>query len=452
MIPYDFIRRKREGKSNDPGDIARFVQGYVDGSVADYQMSAWLMAVCFNGLSQEELTAYTEALIESGERFDLSDIPGFKVDKHSTGGVGDKASLVLAPLVASCGVPVPMVSGRGLGHTGGTLDKLASIPGFRTDLSVDEFKRYLSKIGVAMMSQTPCLCPADGRIYALRDVTATVESIPLIAASISAKKIAEGTQGLVLDVKVGSGAFMTGEQSAELLAREIISITKRFNVKTTSILSDMNQPLGRAVGNALEVAEAVKCLRGDGPADLRELVLVLATEMLALAGWTDADKARADAERALDSGKAAGKFRDMVAMQGGDARIADDLSLLPQARFKIPVKAVGSGIIRNIDTYRIGILGVQLGVGRKRKDDRIDPAVGLEIARKTADEVGEGEVLALVHANDESAGLRIAEDLKGCFEIGEEDVLAPPLVIKRIPWEAVRDRREAATKGSFNAE
>jgi len=433
ITPYDFIRRKREGKSNDPDHIKGFVRGYLSGTVADYQVSAWLMATCFNGLNEEELTAYTEALIESGERFDLSDIPGFKVDKHSTGGVGDKTSLVLAPLVAACGVAVPMVSGRGLGHTGGTLDKLASIPGFRTDLSVEEFKRYLREIGVAMMSQTPCLCPADGRIYALRDVTATVESIPLIAASISAKKIAEGTQGLVLDVKVGSGAFMTGEQSAELLAREIISITKRFDVVTTAVVSDMNQPLGRAVGNALEVAEAIECLKGKGPADLRELVLVLAAEMLALAGWADADKARTDAERALDSGKAAGKFRDMVAMQGGDARIADDLSLLPQARFKIPVRAVGSGIIQSINTYRVGILGVELGAGRRRKDDRIDPAAGFEIARKTADEVEEGEALAVVHANDESAGLRIAEELKECFEIGEVAVLTSSLVIKRIP-------------------
>ncbi|MEA3311575.1 MAG: thymidine phosphorylase, partial [candidate division WOR-3 bacterium] len=231
----EFISRKKEGGVNDPKDIKEFVRGYLDGSVADYQMSAWLMAVSFNGLSDAELFAYTEALAESGERFDLSSISGFKVDKHSTGGVGDKVSLVLAPLVASCGVVVPMVSGRGLGHTGGTLDKLASIPGFCTDLSVDEFKRYLSKIGVAMMGQSADLCPADGRIYALRDVTATVSSIPLIAASISAKKIAEGAEGLVLDVKVGSGAFMTDEQSAELLAREIISITNRFNVKTTSI-------------------------------------------------------------------------------------------------------------------------------------------------------------------------------------------------------------------------
>jgi len=383
------------------------------------------------------LTAYTEALIESGERFDLSSIPGFKVDKHSTGGVGDKGSLVLAPLVAACGVIVPMISGRGLGHTGGTLDKLASIPGFRTDLTAEEFKRFLGETGVAMMSQTPRLCPADGRIYALRDVTATVESIPLIAASISAKKIAEGTDGLVLDVKVGNGAFIKDEQQADNLARKIVSITKRFDVMTTAVVSDMNQPLGRAVGNALEVAEAVKCLRGDGPADLRGLVLVLAAEMLALAGWADTDKARADAEATLDSGKAAAKFRDMVAMQGGDARIADDLSLLPQAGFKIPVRAVGSGIIQNIDTYRIGILGGQLGAGRRRKDDRIDPAVGFEIARKMGDEVEEGEVLALVHANDESAGLRIAEELRKCFEIDEVAVLTSSLVIKRIPQKAV---------------
>lgn len=436
VTPYDFIRRKKEGGVNDPKDIKEFVQGYVEGWVADYQMSAWLMAVCcygINGLSEDELYAYTEALIESGELFALSDIPGFKVDKHSTGGVGDKASLVLAPLVAACGVPVPMVSGRGLGHTGGTLDKLASIPGFRTDLTVAEFKRFLGETGVAMMGQTPQLCPADGKIYALRDVTATVESIPLIAASIAAKKIAEGTDGLVLDVKVGNGAFMTDEQSAELLARRIVSITGRFNVKTTAILTDMNQPLGRAVGNALEVAEAIGCLRGDGPDDLRQLVLELAAQMLLLAGWTDSDTARADARLALNSGKALDKFREMVRMQGGNPEIVDDLTSLPPAQIKIGVDAASAGFVRSIDTFGIGMQAVELGAGRRRKEDAIDPAVGFEILAKIGDEVKQGEEIAVVHTNDEVKGLSAADGLRSCFEIGEKEVPTPPLVIVKIP-------------------
>ncbi|MBA7598610.1 Pyrimidine-nucleoside phosphorylase [subsurface metagenome] len=428
----EFIRRKKEGGINDPKDIKEFVKGYLEDSVADYQMSAWLMAVCFNGLAEDELVAYTEALIESGSRFDLSEIQGFKVDKHSTGGIGDKVSLILAPLVASCGVIVPMVSGRGLGHTGGTLDKLASIPGFRTDLTVDEFKRYLSEIGVAMMGQSADLCPADGRIYALRDVTATVESIPLIAASISAKKIAEGAQGLVLDVKVGSGAFMTDEQSAELLAHEIILITRRFGVKTTAVLTDMNQPLGKTVGNALEVAEAIACLKGQGPDDLRKIVLELAAEMLVLAGRKDRVEARKRAEDALERGKALDKFREMVRIQGGDPRIVDDPNLLPQAGGKIKAISERSGIVQSINTYQIGMLAVELGAGRRRKEDLIDPAVGFRIYKKIGDEVRKDEELATVHANDESKGLEVAEELKGCFEIGEEPVSAPRLVIKRI--------------------
>lgn len=432
LSPYDFIRRKKEGRVNDTKEIKEFVQGYVDGTVADYQVSAWLMAVAFNGLSQEELFAYTEALIDSGERFDLSDIPGVKVDKHSTGGVGDKVSLILAPLVASCGVVVPMVSGRGLGHTGGTLDKLASIPEFRTDLTVDEFKRFLEKTGVAMMGQTDDLCPADGKIYALRDVTATVKSIPLIAASISAKKIAEGAQGLVLDVKVGNGAFMRSVEDAEELAKTIISLTKGFGVKTTAVLTDMNQPLGHAVGNALEVREAIECLKGKGPDDLREIVLELASQMLLLGGRKDPDEARKEAQEALGSGKALDKFRQMVKIQGGNPGIVEDPNLLPQATRKIKASSVRSGFVQSVDTYRIGMLAVELGAGRRRKEEGIDPAVGLIIHKKIGDRVQGGEVLATVHASDESKGLKIAEVLKECFKIGREKVSVPALLKKRI--------------------
>ncbi|MBD3286304.1 thymidine phosphorylase [candidate division WOR-3 bacterium] len=431
MRIYDFIRGKKEGETNHPEDIKRFVRGYVEGKVADYQMSAWLMAVCFNGLGDEELAAYTEALIDSGERFDLSGIRCIKIDKHSTGGVGDKVSVALAPLVAACGVTVPMVSGRGLGHTGGTLDKLASIPGFRTDLSTEEFKQNLANAGVAMMGQSVRMCPADGAIYCLRDVTCTVESIPLIAASISAKKIAEDAQGLVLDVKVGDGAFMKNERDAEGLARKIISVTKRFDLRTKAVLSDMSQPLGKAVGNALEVEEAVLCLKGEGPPDLRELVLTLAARMLSLAGRKQGD-ARKETEDALDSGKGLNKFIEMVRLQGGNPAVVEDYKLLPRAEFKIPVTAEKEGVFQKIDTYKIGMLAVELGAGRRRKEDSIDPAVGFKINKKIGDEVEKGEPLAYVYANDETLGQRIARELKGCFETGDEAVLPPPLIIKKI--------------------
>ena len=328
-----------------------------------------------------------------------------------------------------------MVSGRGLGHTGGTLDKLASIPGFRTDLSVEEFKRYLSKIGVGMMGQSADLCPADGRIYVLRDVTATVDSIPLIAASISSKKIAEGAQGLVLDTKAGNGSFMKDESKAEELARTIVCVTGRFGVRTTALLTDMNQPLGKAVGNALEVAEAIDCLKGQGPDDLRKIVLELAAEMLVLAGRKDRAEAIKEAEQALDSGKALGKFRQMIKIQGGDPGIVDDSSLLPHAKVEIPVRVPAKtppGVLVGVNTYRVGMLAVELGAGRRRKEDEIDPAVGFRIYKKIGDGVKAKEPLATVHTNDASKGLEVAEGLKGCFEIGEEPVSAPRLVIKRI--------------------
>ncbi len=431
ISPYDFIRSKRLGKVLDAGDIREFVGGYMDGKVADYQMSAWLMAVSFEGLGDEELLAYTGALIESGERFDLSGIEGFKADKHSTGGVGDKVSLVLAPLAASCGLVVPMVSGRGLGHTGGTLDKLAAIPGFRTDLSADEFKRNLEEIGVAMMGQTPQLCPADGRIYALRDVTATVESIPLIAASIASKKIAEGSQGLVLDVKVGSGAFMrTGEEGFEL-ARRIMGITAGFGVRTRALLTNMDEPTGRAVGNALEVREAVDCLKGGGPPDLRTLVIELCCQMLCLSG-IDEETARERSVSNLDSGKALEKFREMVRKQDGDERAADDYSILPRARERIEVKACETGVLTEVDTYRIGMLAVELGAGRRRSQDAVDPAVGFVVERKIGDMIEKGDLVATVHTNESQKGQEVAGILASCFRIGEGETEKHKTIIKRI--------------------
>jgi pyrimidine-nucleoside phosphorylase len=431
ISPYDFIRSKRSGKVLNPGDIREFVRGYMDGKVADYQMSAWLMAVSFEGLRDDELFGYTGALIESGERFDLSGIKGFKADKHSTGGVGDKVSLVLAPLAASCGLVVPMVSGRGLGHTGGTLDKLAAIPGFRTDLSRDEFIKNLEETGVAMMGQTKELCPADGRIYALRDVTATVESIPLIAASIASKKIAEGTQGLVLDVKVGAGAFMKTQKQGVELARAIMGITERFGVRTHALLTNMDEPTGKAVGNALEVREALDCLKGAGPQDLRTLVLELCAEMLALSG-DEEPVARERAVLNLDSGKALEKFREMVRKQNGDERVADDYSILPQARERTEVRACETGVLTEVDTYRVGMLAVELGAGRRRSRDAIDPAVGFVIEKKLGDKIDDGDLVATVYANERGKGEEVAREMTSCFRIGEGEIEKRGTIIKRI--------------------
>lgn len=428
---YDFIRKKRIGNTFSSDEVKEFVEGYLEGTVADYQMSAWLMAVNFNGLSDEELFAYTEALIESGERFDLSGIRGIKVDKHSTGGVGDKVSLVLAPLAASCGLVVPMVSGRGLGHTGGTLDKLASIPGFRTFLSEDEFKRLLEDVGAAMMGQTGELCPADARIYALRDVTATVESIPLIAASISSKKIAEGSQGLALDVKVGNGAFMKTKEEGKKLAGTIIGVTARFGVRTNALLTNMDEPTGKAVGNALEVREAIDCLKGGGPADLRTLALELCSKMLCLSG-VEESRARENAVSNLDSGKALDKFREIVRGQGGDERVAEDYSILPQAEARVEARALDNGVLTEIDTYRIGMLAVELGAGRRRKEDAVDPAVGFVIEKKLGDAVKKGDLLATVHANDSKKGETVAEKLEGCFRMGDKTSSDSRLIIERI--------------------
>lgn len=398
--PYDLIKAKRDGKSLPPQGIRHFIAGYTSGSIPDYQMAAMCMAIYFRGLSPEELGAWTSAMLESGQVLDLSDIPGVKVDKHSTGGVGDKVSLCLAPMVAACGVAVPMISGRGLGHTGGTLDKLESIPGFRVDLSEDEYRRMIREVGACLIGQTAALAPADKKLYALRDVTATVESIPLIASSIMSKKLAEGADALVLDVKVGAGAFMKTADDARALARTMIGIGSRMNQRISALLTQMDQPLGRAVGNALEVSEAASVLLGSAPDDLTEVTLALGAEMLLL-GRVAADEAEARRllQRSIETGSALAKLKEIVRWQGGDPSAIEGGSRLPRARSILDLPSPAGGYVSWIDAEAIGFAAMTLGAGRETVDGKIDPAVGLVLLRKVGDPVRAGEPLVQVHYN-----------------------------------------------------
>jgi pyrimidine-nucleoside phosphorylase/thymidine phosphorylase len=422
---YEIIHAKREGRPLAPEAIAFLVDGFTRGEIPDYQMAAFCMAVFFRGMEEAEVSALTRAMLESGEVLDLSDIPGAKVDKHSTGGVGDKVSLALAPLVAACGVRVPMISGRGLGHTGGTLDKLEAIPGFRVDLPVARFREIVRGVGACLIGQTDRLAPADRRLYALRDVTATVESIPLIAASILSKKLAEGIDGLVLDVKVGRGAFMKTLPRARDLARTLSTIGRSMGKRVTALLTAMDEPLGRAVGNALEVAEAVEMLAGGGPEDLREVTLSLAAEMLVLGGAArDPGAARAAAEAAVADGRGLAKLAEIVAAQGGDPEAVRDPGRLPRAPFRRDVPAPATGFVTAVDAEAIGLASVALGAGRARVDDRIDPAVGIVLHRKTGDRVERGDPLCtLHHGPGGEPPERVAARMVAAYAIGPE---APP--------------------------
>ncbi|MEO0082433.1 MAG: thymidine phosphorylase [candidate division WOR-3 bacterium] len=399
MNVYELIRRKRDRGSHSREEVQELISAYTQGDVPDYQMAAWLMAVFFRGMNADETTALTSAMVSSGRVFDLSSVPGPKVDKHSTGGIGDKVSLILAPLAAACGVCVPMVSGRGLGHTGGTLDKLESIPGFRTDFRYEEFIANLRQIGVCIMGQTDELCPADRKLYALRDVTATVDSVPLIAASIMSKKIAEGIDGLVLDVKTGGGAFMTRTSQARTLARTMMRIGAKMGKRVVAVITGMWEPLGEAVGNSLEVVEAIEALKGNWRMDLEEVTMTLAEEMLVLAGRARTyAQARRQAMRALTQGQALEKFRQMIDLQGGNPKVIDDYSLLPRAKHVAQVLARSSGYVRAIDALTVGLLAVEMGAGRLQVGAKIDPAVGFVFKRKTGDRVEPDSVLAEVHA------------------------------------------------------
>ncbi len=434
--PVDIIRRKRDGKVLPGADIANFVADYCRGAIPDYQASALLMAVFFSGLSESELVALTEAMLHSGEVLDLSDVPGVKVDKHSTGGVGDKVSLHLAPTVAACGVRVPMISGRGLGHSGGTLDKLESIPGFSTGLSTEEFRTVLRRTGMSLIGQTETLVPADKLLYALRDVTATVESIPLIAASIMSKKLAEGIDGLVLDVKVGSGAFMKTRESAAKLAATLVAIGRRAGKHVTAFLTDMDQPLGRYVGNAAEVNESLAVLRGEGPADLTELNRVLGAEMLRMAGIgsSDAD-ALSRIDQAIKSGEALARLQRCAAMQGALVDLRDPNepwlfdNLHPGA---LIVPAPSTGYVQRIDAEAVGFAGVALRAGRERKEDSIDPAAYIYLDRKVGESVVAGQPLCHFAGAPDLPKDRIERArtlLQDAYVVGPEPVAAGPLIL-----------------------
>jgi pyrimidine-nucleoside phosphorylase/thymidine phosphorylase len=433
MRAYEVIQAKRDGRAIPAGDLEALVDGFTRGDVPDYQMAAFCMAVFFRGMDDAEVSALTGAMLRSGDVLDLSDVPGPKVDKHSTGGVGDKVSLALAPLAAACGVKVPMISGRGLGHTGGTLDKLEAIPGFRTDLPSDRFRALVREVGACLVGQTDRLAPADRRLYALRDVTATVESIPLIAASIMSKKLAEGIDALVLDVKVGSGAFMKTLDDARALARALAAIGRGMGKRVSALLTDMSQPLGRAVGNALEVAETIELLRGAGPADLRELTLELTGEMLVLGGLEEArPAARARAARAIADGSGLAKLAEIVEAQGGDARALADPGRLPRAPRTYDVPAPAAGVIAAVDAQALGLAAVALGAGRARVEDRVDPAVGLVVHRRIGDPVARGEPLCTVHEGDRSEPrARVTARIEAAFRVGRAGA-PPPLVLERL--------------------
>jgi len=423
----DVIRKKRDGAELSPEEIRGLVDAYTNGAIPDYQVSAWLMAVVLRGMTRAETAALTDSMLHSGEVLDLSSLKPKKVDKHSTGGVGDKTSLVLAPLAAAAGVAVPMISGRGLGHTGGTLDKLEAIPGFNVNLPVNEFRRVLETCGCAMIGQTAEIAPADRKLYALRDVTGTVESPYLICASIMSKKLAEGIDALVLDVKTGSGAFMKSEKDAAFLAELMVETGERMGKKVVALLTDMDQPLGNMIGNALEVVEVIDVLRGRGPEDLRQLCLELAAWMLYLgvvAGSVDEGKQRS--AEIISSGKALEKFRQMVELQGGNPRVLDDPGLLPQAQHQMAVSPSKAGFLTSMQCEQIGTACVILGGGRERKEDSVDPSVGIILHKKVGDRIAAGEALATIHYNSEPLAVRARQLIEASCRIGD----APPSAMR----------------------
>lgn len=432
MIVAELIRTKRDGGVLPPEDIHAILAAYTRGEVPDYQMAALLMAVFWRGLDAVELAAWTDAMLRSGDVFRFPGTPGV-VDKHSTGGVGDKISIPLAPLVAACGVRVPMISGRGLGHTGGTLDKLESIPGFRTDLPPDRFVASVNEIGVSMIGQTASIVPADRKLYALRDVTGTVESVPLIAASIMSKKLAEGIGGLVLDVKVGSGAFMKTPSQGRELARTLVGIGTRAGVRTVALLTAMDQPIGWAVGNALEVRESIEVLQGAGPDDTVALVVRLGGRMLLLGGAVEAvSEGEARIREAIASGAGLERFARMVARQGGDPRVVEDPGLLPEAPDRTDVVAQADGFVVSVDCDQVGLAALVLGGGRLRKEDDIDPAVGLRIHRRIGDRVRAGEPLVtLCHRG--GRGLDDALDrVRRAYRVAGAAPSPSPLVLEEV--------------------
>jgi pyrimidine-nucleoside phosphorylase len=432
MRAVDIIAKKRDGHELTRDEINFIIRGYTSGDVADYQMAALVMAIYLRGMTNEETIALTDAMLHSGEVVDFSDLGRSRVDKHSTGGVGDKTSLVIAPVVAAAGVLVPMISGRGLGHSGGTLDKLESIPGFRTDLSLSEFRATLVEVGAALIGQTAEIAPADKKLYALRDVTATVACRPLMAASIMSKKMAEGASGLVLDVKTGSGAFLKNEEDARELAKLMISIARGMNKECIVLITDMNQPLGRAVGNSLELIEAFETLKGQGPDDFNTLCRELSAEMLVMGGAaTDTERGRERYDELIASGAAAEKMRAIIRAQEGDPQVLDDYRLLPSAQNTQEVVATQDGYVQAIDTEAIGHASMLLGAGRMRLDTAIDLGVGLIVHAKIGDKVERESPLATIHFNDDARAEEAATDIRNSYTIGGEQV-APPKLVKAV--------------------
>ncbi len=439
MTVTEIIRKKRNGEILSSEEMKFIIDGYVKGIVPEYQVSSFLMATFFRGMTKEETAEFTRLMLHSGDVVNLSHIPGIKVDKHSTGGVGDKISLPLAPIVAACGVPVPMISGRGLGHTGGTLDKLEAIPGFRTNLSIDEYKKVIAEIGLVMIGQTKEIAPADKKMYALRDVTATVECIPLIAGSIMSKKLAEGIDALVLDVKTGRGAFMqTYEKSVEL-AQALVGIGTSFRKETIGFITDMNQPLGFAIGNWIETAESVECLRGKHIPDIMELTYVLGGTMVML-GKKAATLAEGieQCKEVVKNGKAYEKFLQLVKIQGGDISTIEHLDTYPTSKYSQEIKSSASGFISSIDSLELGLTGITLGGGRTNIDDVIDPKAGILLKKKVGDAVKSGEVLATLFTDTSAVVDSSEKRIAGAFTIGNAKPTSSPLVISVVDKNGVK--------------
>ena len=432
MRVYDLIQKKKNGEELTPAELDFLVQGYTNGAIPDYQMSAFAMAVYFQSMTAAETAALTDAMARSGDTVDLSCFGDLSVDKHSTGGVGDKTTLIVAPIVASLGCKVAKMSGRGLGHTGGTVDKLEAIPGYKTTLTGEEFLNQVSEIGVAVIGQSGNLAPADKKLYALRDVTATVDSIPLIASSIMSKKLAAGSHSIVLDVKFGSGAFMKTEEDAAALARAMVDIGTECGRNVSAVLTNMDIPLGCGIGNALEVEEAMEVLRGEGPEDLRTVSVVLASHMVSLSLGITVEDAKVRVEDALDSGRARNTFRRWITAQGGDGAVCDDPSVMKRSSIIREVRAPRDGYITHMNTEKIGEAAVVLGAGRTRKEDDIDPAAGLRILKKTGDFVQAGDVLAYLHTESEKSFREGESRYLDAIEFGENAPETMPLISRVI--------------------
>jgi len=433
MKTVDLIRKKRDGAALTREELQFLIGGYVRGEIPDYQVSALLMAVFFRGMDDDETATLTDVMARSGTTLDLSSIPGFPVDKHSTGGVGDKTTLVLIPLLAAAGLVVAKLSGRALAHTGGTIDKLESIPGFRTDLSREEFLHLVARSGLALADHTADMVPADRLLYELRDVTSTVDSLPLIVASIMSKKIASGARGIVLDVKTGSGAFLPRLEDSRRLAQALVSIGTRLGRRTAALITDMSQPLGHQVGNALEVREAIETLKGQGPADLETLVCELGAELLLFAGRaSDRATAVSTLQELLRDGRALAKFREMVRNQGGNPAVVDDPSILPPAREVVAVVSPRSGTVARVDALSIGRAANLLGAGRFVKEDRVDPAVGVELVHKVGDAVAKGDRLAVLHVNDRRNLAQARTLVEQAYQLGDGGATPPSLIVERV--------------------